>query len=136
MALFWKMDLNFAISNFQKIFLNYFFQGNVVQLEFSPEFFFSKKIIMYKKRYRQKTFQNCRLFKPLTIVPRAYSFKRKFQHFLPWLPSWLRMGSRSLESGFDSLMFLLLQVSLFKSALCGNRTQNPLLNRLLRYPLS
>ena len=36
------MDLNFAISNFQKIFLNYFFQGNVVQLEFSPEFFFKK----------------------------------------------------------------------------------------------
>ena len=32
------MDLNFAISNFQKIFLNYFFQGNVVQLEFRPEF--------------------------------------------------------------------------------------------------
>jgi len=37
------MDLNFAISNFQKIFLNYFFQGNVVQLEFSPAFFFWKK---------------------------------------------------------------------------------------------
>ena len=36
------MDLNFAISNFQKNFLNYFFQGHVVQLEFSPEFFFKK----------------------------------------------------------------------------------------------
>ena len=37
------MDLSFAISNFQKIFLNYFFEGNVVQLEFSPDFFFEKK---------------------------------------------------------------------------------------------
>ena len=42
MALFWKRDLHFAISNFKKFFLNYFFQDNVVQLEFSPEFFFQK----------------------------------------------------------------------------------------------
>ena len=29
---------------------------------------------MYKKRYRQKTFQNCRLFKPLTIVTDLYTY--------------------------------------------------------------
>ena len=31
---------------------------------------------MYKKRYRQKTFQNCRLFKPLTIVTDLYTYMR------------------------------------------------------------
>ena len=29
---------------------------------------------MYKKRYRQKTFQNCRLFKPVTIVTDLYTY--------------------------------------------------------------
>ena len=29
---------------------------------------------MYKKRQRQKTFQNCRLFKPLTIVTDLYTY--------------------------------------------------------------
>ena len=43
------MDLNFAISNCQKIFLYYFFRGNVVQLEFSPEFFFEKNINVQKE---------------------------------------------------------------------------------------
>ena len=31
---------------------------------------------MYKKRYRQKTFQNCRLFKPLTSVTDLYAYMR------------------------------------------------------------
>ena len=48
------MDLNFAISNFQKIFLNYFFQGNVVQLEFSPEF--KKKNNNAQKEIEAKNF--------------------------------------------------------------------------------
>ena len=60
-----KKDLNFAISNFQKLFLNYFFQGNVVQLEFSPEFFFSKKNNNVQKEIEAKNFPKLPLIQTL-----------------------------------------------------------------------